>query len=171
MSSNELSPYSKASDPVTSEVISQTQGTQSPTQPVVWTQAESISPRGGAPVQAPTQTPAGWYPDTVPHHERWWDGHAWTEATRPVVAAPAPVAAAPTIVVQQHLTMENSNTSSNENINANENTNLSAAGLRVGMRKREHLVHIFLTLATGGLWLPIYLIRYLSLTGRIRLFR
>lgn len=37
------------------------------------------------------QAPAGWYADTnQPGTERWWDGQAWTEHTRPSVAAPPP---------------------------------------------------------------------------------
>lgn len=40
------------------------------------------------------QVPAGWYPDSTPGQERYWDGLAWTEHIRPVaslgVTAPAP---------------------------------------------------------------------------------
>ena len=37
-------------------------------------------------------TPAGWYPDpTAPGTERYWDGAAWTDHSRPVAgASPAP---------------------------------------------------------------------------------
>lgn len=49
---------------------------------------------------------AAWYEDpSSPHHQRWWDGEAWTEHTRlvapePAFAAPAP-AAVPTPPVPQ----------------------------------------------------------------------
>lgn len=33
-------------------------------------------------------TPAGWYPDTNPGTERWWDGERWTEQTRPTPPSP-----------------------------------------------------------------------------------
>lgn len=39
------------------------------------------------------QTPAGWYPANGV--ERWWDGNAWTEHTRPLAGAVPPPAAAP----------------------------------------------------------------------------
>ncbi|MEO6987268.1 MAG: CD225/dispanin family protein [Aquihabitans sp.] len=36
-------------------------------------------------------TPANWYPNPEdPGTERWWDGAAWTDATRPVASWPAP---------------------------------------------------------------------------------
>ena len=35
------------------------------------------------------QTPAGWYPANGV--ERWWDGNAWTEHTRPLPSAAPPV--------------------------------------------------------------------------------
>lgn len=42
----------------------------------------------------PTATPPGWYPDpTGTPMQRWWDGTAWAEATRP--SQPAPVVYAP----------------------------------------------------------------------------
>ena len=38
-------------------------------------------------------TPPGWYPDTTaPGTERYWDGAAWTDHSRPVVGAAAPPA-------------------------------------------------------------------------------
>ena len=42
-------------------------------------------------------TPPGWYPDpTAPGTERYWDGTAWTDHSRPVaVAPPAPAPAPP----------------------------------------------------------------------------
>ncbi len=42
-------------------------------------------------------TPAGWYPDpTAPGTERYWDGTAWTDHSRPIsVAPPAPPPAPP----------------------------------------------------------------------------
>lgn len=51
-------------------------------------------------------SPAGWFADPQsPGTERYWDGTAWTDQTRPLAptpAAPAPQAPAPqTIVVQQ----------------------------------------------------------------------
>jgi hypothetical protein len=39
------------------------------------------------------QTPAGWYPANGV--ERWWDGNAWTDHTRPLAGAVPPPAAAP----------------------------------------------------------------------------
>lgn len=39
------------------------------------------------------QTPAGWYPEGGV--ERWWDGNAWSDHTRPFPSAPPPQAAAP----------------------------------------------------------------------------
>ncbi|MCK1821040.1 DUF2510 domain-containing protein [Streptomyces sp. XM83C] len=44
-------------------------------------------------------TPPGWYPDPGqtsdgPPSERWWDGKAWTERTRPAGAEPSPAAGA-----------------------------------------------------------------------------
>lgn len=39
------------------------------------------------------QPPAGWYPANGV--ERWWDGNAWTEHTRPLAGAVPPPAAAP----------------------------------------------------------------------------
>ncbi|MFC7843367.1 DUF2510 domain-containing protein [Streptomyces sp. NPDC057382] len=40
--------------------------------------------------------PPGWYPDPhPPHHERWWDGTAWTEHRRAPGAPGAAVAPAP----------------------------------------------------------------------------
>lgn len=42
--------------------------------------------------------PAGWYPDTEqPGNERWWDGSTWTDARRPVLAAPPAPPAAMTV--------------------------------------------------------------------------
>jgi hypothetical protein len=38
----------------------------------------------------PPQTPAGWYPASGV--ERWWDGNAWTEHTRPLPGAVPPMA-------------------------------------------------------------------------------
>ncbi|MDH3302737.1 MAG: DUF2510 domain-containing protein [Acidimicrobiia bacterium] len=39
------------------------------------------------------RAPAGWYADTnQPGTERWWDGQAWTEHTRPAGAPPPPLA-------------------------------------------------------------------------------
>ncbi|MEU3952083.1 DUF2510 domain-containing protein, partial [Streptomyces achromogenes] len=40
-------------------------------------------------------TPPGWYPDPgqtndTPPTERWWDGTAWTDRTRPAGTAAAP---------------------------------------------------------------------------------
>jgi hypothetical protein len=45
------------------------------------------------------QAPAGWYPDPNKQagQERYWDGQAWTEQTRPAGMAP-PVAPAPVYV-------------------------------------------------------------------------
>jgi hypothetical protein len=38
-----------------------------------------------------SSTPAGWYPDPQdPGQQRYWDGVAWTEATRPSGIAPPP---------------------------------------------------------------------------------
>jgi hypothetical protein len=35
-------------------------------------------------------TPAGWYPDpTAPGTERYWDGTAWTDHSRPVAVTPS----------------------------------------------------------------------------------
>ncbi len=49
-------------------------------------------------------TPPGWYPDPGqtsdgPALERWWDGKAWTDQTRPVGSAAAwgPPAHPPTV--------------------------------------------------------------------------
>ena len=65
----------------------------------------------------------GWYaaPDGQPY-ERWWDGHAWGEQTRPQPQQPVPVAAAPARAV----TYERVRTS--------------------------HGLHLFLSIITGGLW-------------------
>ncbi|MFJ9695085.1 DUF2510 domain-containing protein [Kitasatospora sp. NPDC101183] len=45
-------------------------------------------------------TPPGWYPvpgaDGTPGHERWWDGHAWTEQVRPLPHGGAGIADAAT---------------------------------------------------------------------------
>ncbi|MFI6155729.1 DUF2510 domain-containing protein [Kitasatospora sp. NPDC051170] len=46
-------------------------------------------------------TPPGWYPvpgaDGTPGHERWWDGHSWTDQVRPLPhGGVAPLADAPT---------------------------------------------------------------------------
>jgi Protein of unknown function (DUF2510) len=45
------------------------------------------------------QTPAGWYP--AGGVERWWDGNAWSDHTRPLPGAPAPPMAAPPYGVAQ----------------------------------------------------------------------
>jgi Protein of unknown function (DUF2510) len=39
------------------------------------------------------QTPAGWYPANGV--ERWWDGNAWSEHTRPLPGTPPPTAPMP----------------------------------------------------------------------------
>jgi hypothetical protein len=47
------------------------------------------------------QTPAGWYPANGV--ERWWDGNAWSDHTRPLPgAAPVPAAAPPYGATQQY---------------------------------------------------------------------
>lgn len=42
-------------------------------------------------MSTPPSTPAGWYPNPDRSgEERWWDGHAWTDATRPTAPPGAP---------------------------------------------------------------------------------
>jgi hypothetical protein len=47
-----------------------------------------------------TQAPAGWHPQG--NVERYWDGGAWTDQTRPIPVAPQPVYYAPQPVKQSH---------------------------------------------------------------------
>lgn len=82
--------------------------------------------------------PAGWLADpTNSALMRYWDGNAWTEHTAPAQAA----AAAPPVqvVVQQS----------------------NVVGVGYG-RRTNHVLHLILTLLTGGLWLPVWIIVALS---------
>lgn len=49
----------------------------------------------------PATTPAGWYPDTTPGQERYWDGTAWSHTqVRPSVPKPAATPATTTVLIQ-----------------------------------------------------------------------
>jgi Protein of unknown function (DUF2510) len=52
-----------------------------------WMAAPPPAPRPQASGVPVTGTPEGWYPDPVnASDERWWDGRAWSPATRPAGA-------------------------------------------------------------------------------------
>lgn len=101
-------------------------------------QEAAHSPVVPAPVNHQAQQmAAGWYPDSVPHQERWWDGSAWTDATRPVTGAQI------NTVVVQHAPQTNQPVR------------------MVKLTKSQHTTHTLLTLFTFGAWLPVYALHFL----------
>lgn len=127
MASHELSPYQS---PQGSHKV-QSSGTGH----AIPAPVSGHSPSAGAPTGI---IGAGWYPDSQPHQERWWDGQAWTEAVRPAV----PAQQVNTVVVQQQVAPQRP--------------------MRlVKLTRSQHTVHTLLTVFTVGMWLPVYALHFL----------
>lgn len=94
----------------------------------------STTPAPHIPATAVAPTiPAAWLADpTNAAMVRYWDGNAWTDHTAPAQAAAAPPPPVQ-VVVQQ--------------------SNIVGYGPRT-----NHILHFILTVLTGGLWLPVWII-------------
>jgi len=76
---------------------------------------------------------AGWYPDPYTNGSqlRWYDGNVWTEHT---YASAAP-AISPVAQAQAEATV-----------------------VTVVRQTPDHAFHVIMTLCTGGLWLPVWIV-------------
>ena len=76
---------------------------------------------------------AGWYPDPYANGSqlRWYDGNVWTEHT---YASAAP-AISPVAQAQAEATV-----------------------VTVVRRSPDHAFHFIMTICTGGLWLPVWIV-------------
>lgn len=77
--------------------------------------------------------PAGWYPDPYEKGRqlRWYDGNVWTEHT---AASPAPTVR-PVAQAQAEATV-----------------------VTVYRQSPDHAFHFIMTICTGGLWLPVWIV-------------
>lgn len=113
----------------------------------------SSAPAIPTPSVVPTPAvPEGWYGDPNGQPvQRYWDGSRWTEHTAPQQSAPsAPqYQQAPAQQYQPPIVINNVTSSSAASV--------AMVGVVGGRRRVNHLLHLILTLLTGGLWIFVWI--------------